>query len=507
MSTLTLAKKFVPSPQQTVFFNWIESGSGSCVLEAVAGAGKTTTLVKALNMMSGSIFFGAYNKKIAVEIQNRAPNKPGLVISTMHAAGFAAWRKATRNIKVDGDKVRNIFRQACQRNVQYSVFEKPVLQLVSLAKQAGFGVDELIEMKSRSAWEQLVTHYDVETFDEKNDVNNTELIIKLSIKTLEASIAQNMQIIDFDDMIFAPLYHNASIDKFDWVLVDEAQDTNATRRLLALRMMHDTSRLVAVGDSRQAIYQFQGASSDAMGLIAHDTNAIKLPLSITYRCPKAVVAYAQQWVNHIQAADTAPDGIVRDAELDDLRKEARPGDAVVCRYNAPLVEHVYKFIADGIPARVEGREIGNGIKNLASRWKVKSLDAFETRLDAYRDREIAKWTAKEQDAKVQQVEDQVACVRIFMDRVRLQDPMTKTPGTLICAEVDKVFGEEGTEASVVSMMSIHKSKGREFQRVVWLQTTPNKRARLDWQVEAELNLNYVAATRAMHELVLIQSGK
>lgn len=49
-----------------------------------------------------------------------------------------------------------------------------------------------------------------------------------------------------------------------------------------------------------------------------------------------MVAYAQQWVSHIQAADTAPDGEVVHAKPEDLLKGlARPGDAVLCRFTAP----------------------------------------------------------------------------------------------------------------------------------------------------------------------------
>jgi hypothetical protein len=35
------------SPQQTAFLDFVEHGTGSCVLEAVAGAGKSTTIVEA----------------------------------------------------------------------------------------------------------------------------------------------------------------------------------------------------------------------------------------------------------------------------------------------------------------------------------------------------------------------------------------------------------------------------------------------------------------------------
>ncbi len=497
-------KKFVPSVQQAAFFDWIDNGQGSCVLEAVAGAGKTTTLIKALERMSGSIFFGAYNKKIAEEIKGRAPNKDGLVISTMHAAGFGAWRKATRFVTVDGDKCRNIFRAAVTRNMQYAPFQGPVLQLVSLAKQAGLGVENFAGIKSRAAWQALVDHYDVETFDENSGADNTEIIIKLAVKTLEASIEQNMKIVDFDDMIYAPLYHGCGIDKFDWVLVDEAQDTNATRRELALRMLKDGGRLVAVGDRHQAIYGFTGADSKALDLIAEATGASRLPLTTTFRCPKTVVTYAQQWVNHIQAAETAPEGVVRSLpDAEQVFTEAKIGDAILCRFNAPLIDFVYKFIAKGVPAKIEGREIGAGLVKLAKRWKVKSLTTLLERLESFAEREIKKFTEKEQPAKVAAVEDKVNCLRVIINRVMDKDPTTKSPVDAVVAEIESIFADNNDSSKVVLLSSIHKSKGREWAKVIWLQTGPNKRARLDWQVEQERNLCYVAATRSMNELVLV----
>lgn len=500
-------KKFVPSPQQAGFFSFITDGTGSCILEAVAGAGKTTTLVKALQLMFGTIFFGAYNKKIAVDIQSKAPSKEGLVISTMHAAGLAAWKKVCKFPQVDGDKVRNIYRAACERNMQYAPFQGVVQQLVSLAKQAGIGIEGFPKIKSRASWIALIDHFDIETFDESSDVDNTDLIIKLAIKTLEASIAQNMKIIDFDDMIYAPLYHNVSFDKSDWVLIDEAQDTNATRREMALRMMKPTSRLVAVGDRHQAIYGFTGADSDALDLIATATNASKLPLTTTFRCPKAVVTYAAQWVSHIQAAETAPEGIVRTLPIADLYAEAQIGDVILCRFNAPLVEHVYKFIAGGTPAMIEGREIGKGLVVLARRWKAKSLSILRDKLLAYTERGIKKYTAKEQPAKVQSIEDKSACLAVIIDRVFAKDPNTNCPVDLVVAEIEAIFADVQDTSKVVLLSSGHKSKGREWRKVIWLQTGPNKRAKLPWMIQQEENLYYVMATRSMHELILVDIKK
>jgi superfamily I DNA/RNA helicase len=56
----------------------------------------------------------------------------------------------------------------------------------------------------------------------------------------------------------------------------------------------------------------------------------------------------------------------------------------------------------------------------------------------------------------------------------------------------------------LTLSSIHKSKGREWRRVFWLGMAafqPSKYARKDWQIVQERNLQYVAGTRAMAELV------
>ena len=492
---------FTPSIQQSHFFNWVSNGKGSAVLTAVAGAGKTTTLIEGLKLMSGTKFFGAYNKKIAEEISARAGIQPGLDVGTMHAAGFKFLRRAFPKVRVDGKKCNFIFADAVTRTPTYAPFAGSVLKLVSLAKQSGIGILQALE--DRSSWLELIEHYDIEVFDEEQQQDNTNLVIALAKKTLKSSIELDHTVCDFDDMIFSPLYHKVKVFEYDWVLIDEAQDTNATRRALALRMLKRGGRMIAVGDRHQAIYGFTGADSDSLDLIAKAVNAIELPLTITYRCPKSVVRYAQQWVSHIQAADTAPEGSVITEVIENLEKLAKPGDAILCRFNAPLIEYVYRFISAGIPAKVEGREIGTGLKVLANRWKVRSFAALLEKLEKFSERETAKYRAKEEESKAVAVEDKVHCLQVLIGRAQLADPQCRDPVGAVNLEIDNIFVENGT-GQVVLFSSIHKSKGREWDTVIWLQTGPSGWARKEWELQQEDNLCYVASTRAKQNLILIQ---
>jgi superfamily I DNA/RNA helicase len=506
-----VAKAFLPSPQQQDFFNWIVNGTGSCILEAVAGAGKTTTLIEGVKLMTGRIFVGAFSSDINKEIGARLEKKPGLFNGTMHSFGFSCLRKAYKNIIVEGGKLNSIWNETVTRYPEYVALGGSVLKLVSLAKQAALGVDT--RLRDPKPWLELIDHYDIETFSlsDDGDVENdkTELLIKLSMKLLEVSNSQIHERVDYDDMVYGPLIHNLDIYKHNWVLVDEAQDTNKARRLLALRMLYRNGRLVAVGDPKQAIFGFTGADADSLNRIAEDTNAIRLPLSITYRCPKAVVAYAQQWVSHIQAGDTAPDGIVRDDVIENLLTVARPGDVVLCRLSKHLVANVYNFIRAGIPAKIEGRAIGEGLAKLAKRWKVKSFTALRDKLLAYKEREVAKYIAKEEESKAVMVEDMVSCLMIIVDRVEQLKPNTKTPVQDVVAEIERLFENTTDENSktksenIVILSTIHKAKGREWQRVIWLFTGPSPWAKKEWEMEQEVHLNYVAATRSKFELVII----
>lgn len=108
-------KAFTASPQQQAIFDFVEHGKGSAIVQAVAGAGKTTTLIQALKLMRGQVFFGAYNKKIVTDIQTKCMEHgmdlQRIRISTLHSAGFSAWNYHTqKSAKVNEFKIRDIIR-------------------------------------------------------------------------------------------------------------------------------------------------------------------------------------------------------------------------------------------------------------------------------------------------------------------------------------------------------------------------------------------------------------
>lgn len=495
------------SPQQAAFLEWAINGTGSCVLTAVAGAGKTSVLLAAGEAMFGQVAYVAYNKDIVTEtkakLKARDIDWKKMQAGTAHSFGFSALKKLLGdNIKVEGYKVANIIDDQIgdpsNKLRDLAPFKSNVCQLVSLAKQGIFGIGNN-RADNYDAWYEIADRHDI--FDDE-DQPPVERIIAYAQRVLKTS-NEVLDIIDFDDMIYLPLLLKAPFWRFDTVAIDEAQDTNAARRALVRAMVKKGGRVIAVGDPHQAIYGFTGADADALDLIQQDHNAIELPLTVSYRCPQAVVKFANQWVSHIQAAPTAPEGSVSSTTLDEFvkRNDLTKGAAVLSRTNAPNVELAFNLIRRNIPCRIEGRDIGKSIVKLMTRWKVKTLDALEDKLAKHLAKETTKLLAAKKEVQLARLEDTIATVRVIIDQCRTEGHHTLEAAV---ARVNGLFGEDVKDMLVLS--SIHKSKGREWTTVFWLDragTCPSKWARQAWQKEQEKNLMYVAATRAKSTLIEI----
>jgi superfamily I DNA/RNA helicase len=230
-----------------------------------------------------------------------------------------------------------------------------------------------------------------------------------------------------------------------------------------------------------------------------------MPLSVSYRCPQKVVERARQWVSHIDPAPTAAEGVVRDITQEEFEKEhgtLKVGDAVLCRNTKPLVELAYQLIRKGIGAKVEGKDIGNGLVALAKRWKVRNVAGLNDKLDDYCEKQVQRLMAKGKEMQAQNLEDKVLTLKVIIGTLA----GTASVADLI-AKIQGLFGDtdnDKNKATTVILSTVHKSKGREWKRVYLYgrnRYMPSKYARQDWQRAQEVNLMYVAATRSQGELV------
>ena len=506
---------FVPSAQQQAIFDWTSIGAGSAVIEAVAGSGKTTTLIKLLERTSGHVAFMAYNKKIADEIGAKvAPLglSDRVKVGTVHSFGFSAIRKAFPRVKVDGNKLNLLATRLIEDEQFHPDLRGFALKTASMAKQVGIGA--LTAISDKLGWYEMVDHHALDEALPESKTLGLGDGLRAAGLLLKASNDET-NVIDFDDMVYVPVQRGLKVWQHQWVLLDEAQDTNATRRALARMLLAPGGRLVAVGDPAQAIYGFTGADSNSLDLIRQDFRAITLPLTVSYRCPKAVVAEARQWVDHIQAAETAAEGEVDEAEeVAFWGTVANPGlyaglgadDAVLCRNTKPLVTIAYGLLRRGKGCLIEGRDIGAGLAKLATKWKgAKTVKGLRSRLVTWRDAEVPKAVLRNQGTRAADVTDRVETLLEIMSAQADDAPVAN-----VTVAISKLFGDTppGQRPRVVTLSTIHKSKGREWRRVLWWGKSayqPSKYARQEWQQGQERNLMYVAATRAQHTLLHVHA--
>lgn len=506
---------FQLTPQAQAINEWVLNGTGSLQVTARAGCGKTTALMSVTDIIIaeglGDIAILAYNKSIAEELKDRLAAKgyewKRAQAGTVHSFGFAAWRKGNPDVVVDDKKITKIIdAYADELPDEPTVWNQQgatVAKLVGYGKQAAIG--HLHNIDDTTEWTRLFDHFDLE-----NDLTEdwtAAHIIKAAIKVFRQSLDDARKVIDFDDMILVPLVYKTRFWTKKWIMVDESQDTNPARRALAMAMLTPRiGRMIFVGDPCQAIYGFTGADSNAMDLLREATNAQELPLTVTYRCPKAIVAEANKLVPDIVAHASAPAGIVRNIEYTGLDHEKlAPADVILCRNTAPLVELAFSLITKGTACRIEGRAIGEGLVKLAKRWKLSGLAALMTRLSEYQEKQMARFLAKKQEEKIQPLVDQIDCLRILIQRCQSQ---SKHSIADLVGEIQSMFGDtkEGEKAKVLTLSTIHKSKGREWHRVYILgrrEFLPSPYARKEWQQVQESNLEYVAITRAQSELITV----
>lgn len=112
---------------------------------------------------------------------------------------------------------------------------------------------------------------------------------------------------DFDDLLFNtfklfsyyPSTKEHYQDLFDWVLVDEFQDTNLAQMQVLIQLCKRKQNLVVVGDDAQSIYSFRGANINNILMFNNVFPKAKtFKLEQNYRSTQTIVAGANSLIHH-----------------------------------------------------------------------------------------------------------------------------------------------------------------------------------------------------------------
>lgn len=491
------------SSQQIDIFEWFanhtEGANPNRIVRARAGTGKTTTIIEAVrHAPEQNILLCAFNRKIAQELTVRLQDtNPKAQAKTLHALGYECVRRFRDRLTISNDRADALTAKVCGNKAPDTI-TRLVSKLHTLGRENAPHATKVGELTSLAiAFECEPDEYWVEQgFD----------LTYIETKALEAmELASNVQsgeMIDFSDQIFLPVRNGWLSKTYDLVVVDEAQDMTVTQLEIAQGVCK--GRICIVGDNMQAIYGFRGADSESLDRLKTELKAEESGLTRTYRCGKAIVAEAQQYVPDFEAGENNPEGEILHLEMDKLVTEAQASDFILSRVNAPLVSIAMKLLRSGKRTRIAGRDIGAGLKSLVRKLKGRSVPDMLSKISAWEMREVTRLRAQLTNAKngkakaiqskMDAIADQADMLTSLADGARNVDE--------IINRIDGLFTDDGLgDAGVITCSSVHKSKGLEADRVFILKDTLRSHS------QEELNICYVAITRAKSTLVYVSANK
>lgn len=542
---------FVPSAFQSAFFSQLESNiaakGGDIMLVAKAGSGKSKSIEEAVRRLPAHLIprtlITAFNKHIQTEMrdrQRRGDIPQGVTISTIHGLGTkvvanAFEPKLPYDIWIYKNKYRDLvdiyfdqtYTDPERRN------EEDVLDAARSACEAvRLCMITLTDVRTEDAILETLGHYGVEypSSFEQTILNCVPVVMEWGMKGLpNKAFAQAeygtyfhpSERISYDDMIFLPIALDLKVPTFTLCFIDEAQDFNRAQQELLLRA-RGRGIAVWVGDPQQSIYGFTGADPKSFARIQELTGATSLPLSICYRCSKAVIRHAQTIVPDILHADNAVEGMVMPVAQDALveiaathfQSGSKKPFMLLCRTTAPLVTLAFDFLKRGVPAKVKGRDIGEDvIKTIDAIAKQKyeettpagvksrkfTFAEFPTAAEQYRMVQVQSLAQrKDTEMLISRVNDMVDSALAVYEWVSVDGG--REIGDLR-SKVQSLFADE---TGVIALSTIHKAKGLEADNVGIIRTDlmPHPMAKQDWEMEQEVNLQYVAVTRARVNLYL-----
>jgi len=536
---------------------------GPMLILAGAGSGKTRALTYRVAYLMAekkvkpeNILLLTFTNKAAKEMKERVKKLVGSVppfAGTFHSFG-------ARILRMDGENLGlpshfSIFDENDQEEVVKKAIEeiglspkkfnpRSVLSTISQAKN---------ELISALEYPSLARGYFQET------VARVFLIYQKLLKEQEA--------LDFDDLLVEtvrlfqkhPEVLGKYQNRFQWILVDEWQDTNRAQYLLTKLLVSRFRNLCVVGDASQSIYAFRGADFRNITNLQKDFPDIKIyNLEQNYRSTQTILDAAYEVIRHnhshpilklwTQNQPGEKIGLYQArSELDEaqfivrtIKNYLSSSDfklnhfAVLYRTNAQSRSIEEAFLHEGLPYTLVG-----GVR-FYSRKEIKDVLSYLRLIanpkDAVSSGRIAKLGKRRLEKFLRltpkltptiatiEILDKILAETDYLELYNNQDPQdlarlenikelrsvaTQFPDLITFLEnvalVEKETLHYGPSQNAVTLMTAHAAKGLEFPVVFIVGMEeglfPHSRSFFEpLEIEEERRLCYVGMTRAKQKL-------
>ena len=308
--------------------------------------------------------------------------------------------------------------------------------------------------------------------------------------------------------------------KFDFILVDEAQDSNMAQAGLIRWAMASHTQLVVIADPRQRCFSFASASSLALSALLEPRELGRVDrreLNNNYRCAGLICSEIQNVYREMQCKRTIrrvrPENgeVIRDVSLrcGELQTWMAVGSlAILARLNAVLACFKAHFLKVGQPFAVLGQE--GVLPHLLRLLETYTNEATLTSIVLHLRGRVESGTKLTLEQK-----DFLLCLGIFATSLLSQPYSGKASAKQRLGQLlNKAYKGSASAAGNASLRGMpiiangHAAKGHEFDSVIIAEPSLMTIQKIidggGEQAEDELHLKYVLVSRAKDRLVYLQ---
>lgn len=479
----------------------INSDKTSFKINAVAGSGKTTTLLEYAKKNSHlRILYLAYNKSLQVALQEKLKfyNLPSMRVSTIHSLAYN--KIGAYNYSLCHELKNQIIEKALfnyEQNINQKAYY-PIAEYVALIK-------DLVNFYCNSSLIALDSKL-MESYKKQSElgakildlINKNENRVLAHLKHILSSM-KNKVIEATHDFYLKMFYLNKKISTnlpYDLILVDEAQDISDV--MIGI-VENQTCRRIYVGDSFQQIYTFRFASNAL--------NKIDLPsysLSKSFRFGDNYAKTLAKNLNSLYEINSLKpltiSGLEKNTKIGKNHLDFDKPFCVIARSTFGLVQQLVYFIHDKKKIYFEGGYGSYSFMNqtVYSIFYLKQKKNEKISIDEIKDFDtIGELEQFAKDTKNQDYLNIIKFINTYGDSI---------------FEINKKIKEhlvnDRSKADII-FTTTHKSKGLEYDQVLMAddfiskKEITNTKNKLSYQrVNEELNIYYVAATRAKDVIAL-----
>lgn len=517
------AKEYPPTAEQRKFvetvcglFNSPRNTRPIVVADAVAGAGKTATVIDIYNVIAsegGRGFFQlvAFNVDAKQELISRgvAPKHAKTLNGLGHAnlSRFARSRGLT--LVVDENKPSNCLRSVNRELFDIGPVRKFARSLFSFCKS------ECLTTPSYNRLTRLADHFELFidiTEEELRELDTTlDDLEREAFAWVQLALTVNNTIpkggewiIDFNDQVYLPVVLGIDCFQNDLLIVDEAQDLSIADKRLVDRCLKDNGVLVLVGDDYQCIYAWRGCRVNSLQATINNPklDVVRTPLTYNFRSCKEIIEEAQNDCPHIECG-TGRSGSVSRLPASEFDVQGQSGDvALLSRTRAPLIGYAIECLKTGTPFtfRFSLKFLVDFVDQVAGSQELQ-IRSFRRRLNKFVAAKLEQYEINGAEQAIEDLNDNVAILETIIDQ---NSTSTDTVGHLVAA-IEKLDREIQNSEGALNLSTIHGSKGLEWDTTYLLGfESIGQNCYKDWKLVEARNLRLVARTRAKNNLIYLE---